>query len=119
MGEQLTVEIEKSLKAALLHYCEVSNESPSVVIDRALKEFIVKMQNQKGETWFGLPADDYFSRSEEEREELWNRAYSEEFNKLQLREKEVRPDAVTARQRNREALHRKLLEIRQKSASHS
>ena len=118
MGEQLTVEIEQSLKEVLLRYCEASNESPSAVIDRALKEFIAKTQDKKGETWFGLPADDYFSQSEEEREELWNRAYSEEFNKLQLREREVRPDALTPRQRDREALHRRLQKIRKKSPPH-
>lgn len=118
MGEQLTVEIEQSLKEVLLRYCAASNESPSAVIDRALKEFIAKTQNKKEETWFGLPADEYFLRSEEEREELWNQAYSEELDTLQLPEREVRPDALTLRQRDREALHRRLQKIRKKSPPH-
>jgi len=119
MGEQLIVEIEQSLKEVLLRYCEASNESPDSVINRAVAEFMTKEKKTRDNTWFGLPSEDYFSRSEEEREALWNRASEEELDKLQLSEREIHSDAVTARQRNREALHRRLLEIRQKSASHS
>ena len=118
MSEQLTIEVEKNLKKALLHYCETTSESIDSVVSRALQEFIARTQNKEEETWFGLPSEDYFSLSEEEREALWNRASEEELDKLQLSERDIRSDAVTARQRNREALHRRLLEIRQKSTSH-
>jgi hypothetical protein len=119
MSEQLTVEVEPDLKKALLHYCETTSESIDSVVSRALLDFMAKATDTKEQRWFGLPSEDYFSLSEEERETLWTRASKEELDKLQLSEREIRSDAVTARQRNRAALHRRLLEIRQKSASHS
>ncbi len=61
MGEQLTVEIEQSLKEILLRYCEASNESPDSVINRALAEFMTKERKAEDDTWFGLPSEDYFS----------------------------------------------------------
>lgn len=119
MSEQLTVEVEKNLKKALLHYCEKTSENIDSVVSRALQEFIAKTQSKEEEMWFGLPSEDYFSLPEEEREALWDQASEEELDKLRLSERDIRANAVTARQRNRETLHRKLLEIRQKSASHS
>ncbi len=98
MGEQLTVEIERSLKEVLLRYCEASNESPDSVINRALAEFMTKERKAEDDTWFGLPSEDYFSLSEEEREALWTRASEEELDKLQLSEREICSDALTARQ---------------------
>ena len=119
MGERLTVEIGKSLKRALLRYCEVTNASPGAVIDRALKEFIAKTQKRGEERWFGLPVDDYLALSEEEREALWSKAYRVELDKPQPLERETRPRVITPRQRGGETLRRRLREIRKRSASHA
>ena len=119
MGEQLTIEIEKSLKEALLQYCEITNESPSYVVGRALKEFIAKARSKGGEEWFGLPVENYLALPEEEREALWSHAYRLELDKLQLPEKEARPHALTPPQRGSEALRRRIRESRKKSAAHS
>jgi len=119
MGERLTVEIERSLKQALLRYCEVTSASPSAVVNRALKEFIAKMQEKGEERWFGLSIDDYLALPEEEREALWNKAYRVEIDEPRPSEREAHPRAITPRQRGREALRRRLREVRKKSASHA
>ena len=119
MGERLTTKIEKSLKRALLRYCEVTSASPSTVVDRALKEFIVKTQRKEEEKWFGLPVDDYLALLQEEREALWSKAYRAELDKPQPPEKEAHPRVITPRQRGGETLCRRLREIRKKSASHA
>lgn len=119
MGEQLTVEIEKSLKEVLLRYCEAVRESPSVIVDRALREFMARARSKGGGKWFGLSVEDYLALSEEERETLWNKTYEVELERQKLPEKEVRPRAVTPRQRGRETLRRRLREIREKPAAHS
>ena len=119
MGERLTVEIRKNLKKALLRYCATSSESPSSVVDRALKEFIAKARGTREEKGFGLPAEDYLALAEEKKETLWKRAYEGELDKSRLPESEVHSRVVTARQRGRETLRRRVREIREKSASHS
>jgi predicted transcriptional regulator len=119
MGEQLTVEIEKNLKEVLLRYCEAVRESPSAIVDRALRDFMAQARSKGGGEWFGLSVEDYLTLSEEERETLWNKAYGIELERHQLPEKEVRPRAVTPRQRGRETLCRRLREIREKPAAHS
>jgi hypothetical protein len=98
MGEQLTIEIEKSLKEALLRYCEITSESPSSAVGRALKEFIAKARGKGGEEWFGLPVEDYSALPEEEREALWSHAYRLELDKPQPSEREARPHTLTPRQ---------------------
>lgn len=119
MGERLTVEIGKDLKKALLRYCETSSESPSAVVDRALKEFIAKTRGTGEEKWFGLPAEDYLALAEEKREALWKRAYEVELDKPQPPERETHSRVATSRQRGRETLRRRSREIREKSATHS
>ena len=99
MSEQLTIEVERNLKKALLHYCETTSESLDSVVNRAILDFIAKETDTKGQTWFGLPSEDYFSLPEEEREALWNRASEEELDKLQLTEREIRSDAISDQQR--------------------
>ena len=116
--ERLTVGIKKSLKQALLRYCEVTSASPSAVVDRALKEFMTKTHGKEKEKWFGLPGDNYLALSEEQREALWNKAYCTELDKPQPPEREAHPRVITPRQRGSEALRRRLREIRKKSASH-
>jgi hypothetical protein len=118
MGEQLTIKIEKSLKDVLLRYCKAVGESPSSVVDRALKEFMAKAQGKGGEKWFGLPAEDYLALPEDAREALWNRVYGVELDSLQLAEREVQPHTFPPRQRGRETLRRRIREIRKKSAAH-
>ena len=119
MGEQLPVKIEKSLKEALLRYCEVVRESPSSVVDRALREFMAKVQGKGGEKWFGLPFEGYLALPEEKRGALWKKAYRVELDKPQPPEREIQPCALTPRQRGGEALRRRLRAIRKKTAAHS
>jgi hypothetical protein len=116
--ERLTVGIKKSLKQALLRYCGVTNASPSAVVDRALKEFMTKTRGREKEEWFGLPGDNYLALSEEQREALWNKTYRLELDNPQPPEREAHSRVITPRQRSREALRRRLCEIRKKSASH-
>jgi len=119
MSEQLTIEVERDLKKALLHYCETTSESIDSVVSRALREFIAKTPDETEERWFGLAATEYFALSEEKREALWTQMYGVELDKPQPEEREVRTSALTPRQRGREALRRRLHEIRKKSAAHS
>ena len=70
--ETLTVEIDKELKQTLLRYSSTKNETPSVIVTRALREFLSFSQQQENELWFGMPATEYFALSEKEREELWD-----------------------------------------------
>lgn len=118
MGERLTVEIEASLKHALMQYCKVTSASLSAVVDRALKEFIAKTRKKEEERWFGLSIEDYLALSEEEREALWSKAYRIELDKPQPPEREAHSRVSTPRQRGSEALRRRLREIRKKLASH-
>jgi hypothetical protein len=77
------------------------------------------MQEKGEERWFGLSIDDYLALPEEEREALWSKAYRVELDKPQPPEREAHPRAITPRQRDREALRRRLREIRKKSTSHA
>ena len=114
MDEQLTIEIEQSLKKALLRYCKASHENLNAIVGRALQEFIDKTPDKDEETWFGLSAKDYLALSDEKRNALWNRAYGRELERHQPRERDVRADTRTPRQRSRETLRRRLREIREK-----
>jgi hypothetical protein len=42
MDEQLTIEIERGLKKALLRYCKASHENLNAIVGRALQEFIAE-----------------------------------------------------------------------------
>ncbi|MBI3801268.1 MAG: hypothetical protein HY268_30390 [Deltaproteobacteria bacterium] len=113
-------EMRKDLKKARLRYCcATSSESPSSVVDRALKEVIAKARGTREEKWFGLPAEDYLALAEEKKEALWKGAYEEELGKPRLPARAVNSRVVTPRQRSREALRRRGREIREKSVSHS
>jgi predicted transcriptional regulator len=113
--ETLTVKIDKELKQTLLRYSSTKNESPSAIVSRALQEFLAFSQQQESELWFGMPATEYFALSEKEREALWDRAYQEELNKPQPKEREVSPDVVTPGQRGIETIRRGLREIRSRA----
>ena len=115
--ERLTVEIDKELKQTLLRYSSTKNESPSVIVTRALREFLSFSQQQESDLWFGMPTTEYFALSEKERGALWDRAYQEELNKPQPKEREVSPDVVTPGQRSIEAIRRRLREIRSRTNS--
>ena len=113
--ETLTVEIDKELKQTLLQYSSTQNETPSAIVTRALREFLVLSQQQESELWFGMLASEYFALSEKKREALWDRAYQEQLDKPQMKEREVSPDVVTLGQRNIEAIRRRLREIRSRA----
>ena len=113
--ETITIEIDKELKQALLRYSSTKNESLSAIVTRAIREFLAFSQQQENELWFGMPATEYFALSEKEREALWNKAYQEQLDKPQPKEREVSPDVVTPEQRNIEAIRRRLHEIRSRA----
>ena len=100
MSEQLTIEVEKNLKKALLRYCKTTSESIDSVVSRALLDFMAKTPNETEERWFGLTVTDYFALSEEKREALWNKMYGVELERPQPGERDIQPSALTPRQRN-------------------
>jgi len=115
--ETLTIEIDKELKQALLQYSSTKNESPNVVVSKALREFLAFSQHHEKELWFGISANRYFALSEKGRQALWDRAYQEQLDKPEFKKIEVSPNVVIPEQKNIESIRQKLCEPRKPGGS--